>query len=115
MRNGDVDPDEAVVGGVDELRPGLALGGPEDPGAGDRQGRRREDVVDPQVARSAVAEVGGVVARVAPVAGVRPALGGGRGGGALRSPASRRLSTSGCASELAARPPARILHPSDRH
>jgi hypothetical protein len=77
LGQGDVDPDQPVVGG----RRGLghrAVGGPEDAGILQREGRRRQDVVDAQVAGAeavrVIAEIGGVEGRVAEMGIVRSAL-----------------------------------------
>ena len=68
---GDVDPDEAVVGGVDERLPRLVFRGPVPPGDRDLEARRRQHVVASEVAGRAVAKVGSVKARLAAVADVR--------------------------------------------
>jgi hypothetical protein len=68
LGQGDVDPDEPVVGG----RRGLchwAFDGPEDASILQREGGRRQDIVDAQVAGAeavrVIAEIGGVEGRVA--------------------------------------------------
>ena len=76
----DVDPDRAMVAGREGEDAGQAgqrvgLDGPEDAGRLDSEVLGRQDVVGPEIARSrVVAEVRGVVLRVAQVRGVRAAL-----------------------------------------